>query len=419
LRHNGTTKGGNSRVRLIPRRLTQPIFELKLAMRLGRASRWRSRIQRDGLVVVGITGSHGKSTTSALLGKLLATLGPAQVQPHNNAVRGVAQNVLATRPHHDFLVQEVGFYVAGSVKRSADILRPTVAVVTASGGDHRKAVGGSLERTAEEKGKLVEALPPDGLVVLNADDSLVAPMAKLRPAGRVVFFGRSEKADLRLLDAAGDWPDRLSLRLAYRGAEWSLDTRFVSPVNALAVMAATLTALELGVSPAACQATVGAFEPLFDKMSAHRGLHGEWYVLDATKGSFQGLSACLDFIGPARAPRKTVVFGTLADYAGASRSAYQKAARMALGVADRVFFTGAHALRPRRLAAGEFAGRLFMEEDPARMLAELRKDIVPGELIYVKAALVDRLAETMAAALAGGEDIPPRIRRTAAASRRP
>jgi UDP-N-acetylmuramoyl-tripeptide--D-alanyl-D-alanine ligase len=235
-------------------------------------------------------------------------------------------------------------------------------------------------------------------MVLNADDPLVAPMAKLRPAGRAVFFGRSEKADLRLLDTTGAWPDRLSLRLAYKGAEWSLDTRFVSPVNALAVMAATLAALELGVSPATCREVVGAFEPLFDKMSVHRGFAGEWYVLDATKGSLQGLSACLEFLGPARAPRKTVIFGTLADYPGASRGAYHKAARMAFAVADRVFFTGPNAHRPRRLA-GDFAGRLFMEEDPDRMLAELRKSVVPGELIYVKASLADRLGRAVATTL--------------------
>jgi UDP-N-acetylmuramoyl-tripeptide--D-alanyl-D-alanine ligase len=387
-------------VRLIPRRLTQPIFELKEAMRLGRASRWRGRLQRDGLVVVGITGSHAKSTTSALLGKLLETLGPAQVGASRNVARGVAHTILMTRPDHRFLVQEVAFHTLGSVRRSADILRPHVAVVTAIGGDHRKVVAGSLERTAEEKAKLVEALPADGLMVLNADDPLVAPMARLRPAGRAVFFGRSEKADLRLLDATGAWPDRLSLRLAYKGAEWSLDTRFVSPVNALAVMAATLAALELGVGPATCQKVVAGFEPLFDKMSVHHGLAGEWYVLDATKSSFHGLAACLDFLGPACAPRKTVVFGTLADYAGASRGAYHKAARMAFAVADRVFFTGANAHRPRRLAA-EFAGRLFMAEDPARMLAELRKDILPGELIYVKAALVDKLGRAVATTLTG------------------
>jgi UDP-N-acetylmuramoyl-tripeptide--D-alanyl-D-alanine ligase len=365
---------------------------------MGRAVRWRRRLRRDGLVVVGITGSHAKSTTTALLGRLLETLGPAQVGASRNLARGVAHTVLVTRPEHRFLVQEVGFGALGSVKESADILRPDVAVVTAVGGDHRKAVGGSLERMAEEKGKLVEALPADGLMVLNADDPLVAPMAKLRPAGRAVFFGRSEKADLRLLDIMGAWPDRLSLRLAYKGAEWSLDTRFVSPANALAVMAATLAALELGVSPAMCRKIVTAFEPLFDKMSVHRGLAGEWYVLDAMKGSFQGLSACLDFLGPARAPRKTVIFGTLADYPGASRGAHHKAARMAFAVADRVFFTGANAHRPRRLAE-EFAGRLFMEEDPARMLAELRKNLLPGELIYVKASLADRLGTAVATTL--------------------
>jgi UDP-N-acetylmuramoyl-tripeptide--D-alanyl-D-alanine ligase len=312
------------------------------------------------------------------------------------------------RPQHRFLVQEAGFWRPGSIAEMARVLQPTVAVVTALGGDHRKAVGGSRERLAEEKGKLVEALPAGGLVVLDADDPLIAGMAALRPTARAVFFGRSERADLRLLDATAAWPDRLRLRLSYRGEVFSLATRFVSEVNALAVMAAMLTALELGVDRRQCEAVVAGFEPLFDKLSVHAGQNGEWYVLDATKGSHQGLEACLGFLAAARAPRKTVVFGTLADYAGASRSAYHKAARLALACADRVFFTGANAFRPRRLATGEFADRILMVEDPARLLSELRQSVVPGELIYVKAALVDQLASVFSSALAVK---PPTIRK--------
>jgi UDP-N-acetylmuramoyl-tripeptide--D-alanyl-D-alanine ligase len=250
---------------------------------------------------------------------------------------------------------------------------------------------------AAEKAKLVEALPADGLAVLNADDPLVAAMAGATRA-RVVFFGRSPDAHLRIVEASSAWPDRLTLRLAYKGRESLIHTRYVADTSALSVAASLLAAFELGADRAACEAVAASTEPLFNKMSVHQGQSGEWYVLDAAKASFSGLKACLAFLAGARAPRKTVVFGTISDHAGASRQAYYAATRAALEHADRVFFTGPNALRPRRLAGREFAGRIVMEEDYARCIARLRDDVVADELIYVKASRVDKLERRLAPA---------------------
>ena len=93
----------------------------------------------------------------------------------------------------------------------------------------------------------------------------------------------------------------------------------------------------------------------------------------------------------AAAPRKTVVIGVISDYPGASRGHYHKVARMALACADRDIFTGEQAARVRRLAAGEFAGRLFVVEEPEDVVAMLSEDAVADEIIYVKASRVTKL----------------------------
>jgi UDP-N-acetylmuramyl pentapeptide synthase len=166
-------------------------------------------------------------------------------------------------------------------------------------------------------------------------------------------------------------------------------------------MAALLAALELGVAGSTCVSVIEAFEPLFNRMSVHPGPNGAWYVLDANKASFFGIEACLQFLDVAIAPRKTVVVGTIADYPGSSRHHYYKVARMALGKADRVIFTGSNSSRVRRLAAEEFAGRLFVRERPKDVLQVLSEDAVPDEIIYIKATRIDRLARVF---------VPPRYR---------
>jgi UDP-N-acetylmuramoyl-tripeptide--D-alanyl-D-alanine ligase len=389
-------------VRLIPRSWTQWVFDAKRRVRRWAVPAWRNRLARSGTDVIGITGSHGKSTTTALLGRILATRAATVVGFNRNSADDAARTILSAKPgRHRYVVQEAAFGVRGSVGVTARLIRPTVAVVTAIGSDHRKAVGGSREAMAAEKAMLVKALEPGGLAVLNMDDPLVAGMVKLSP-GRTVFYGRSPKADLRLLEAVSSWPDRLTLTYAYRGDTWSIRTRFVSDVSALSVSAALLTALELGVDRAACTAVVESFEPLDDKMSVHRGRRGEWYVLDARKASFHGIEACISFLETARAPRKTVVFGTISDHAGADRGPYNKVTRMTLVHADRVFFTGPKAMRPRRLAASEFPDSVFMDEDPEAILARIRDDVIEGELIYVKASSADGLGPRVKSVLIEG-----------------
>jgi UDP-N-acetylmuramoyl-tripeptide--D-alanyl-D-alanine ligase len=277
-----------------------------------------------------------------------------------------------------------------AIDRSFDVLLPTVGIVTAISGDHRKAFG-SFEAIAAEKAKLVHRLPGAGIAVLNADDPLVAAMAE-GCACRTVTFGRAENADLRLLGAKAVWPKRLTLDVAYRGQALTVSTRLVGAHWSVSVMAALLAALELGASPTTCLSVIESLEPIFNRMSLHPGPNGACLVLDANKASFSGIEACLQFLDDAVAPKKTVVIGTISDYAGASRSHYYKVARMALARADRVIFTGSNAARVRRLAAEEFAGRLFVRERPQDVLQMLSEDAVPDEIIYIKATRVDRLA---------------------------
>ena len=371
---------------------TDPIYEFKRRARRRAASVWRRQFWKT--TFVGITGSHGKTTATALLGAILSTSAPAYVRKGDNQTKTVARTVFRTVPwYHRYCVQEISGERPMAIDESVDVFQPTVGIVTAISGDHRKAFG-SFEAIAAEKAKLVHRLPTDGLAVLNADDPLVAAMGAVCTC-RVIYHGRAESADLRLLSATSVWPGRLQLEVDYRGERFTVKTRLVGAHWAVSVMAALLTALELGVGASACLAVIEGFEPLFNRMSVHRTPQRAWCVLDADKASFYGIEACLGFLEEASAPRKTVVFGTIADYAGASRSHYYKVARAALNKADRVIFTGPNASRVRRLAADEFAGRLFVIERPKDVVQILSDDAVADEIIYVKATRIDRLSRVV------------------------
>jgi UDP-N-acetylmuramoyl-tripeptide--D-alanyl-D-alanine ligase len=375
-------------LRAFLRRATDPIYDFKRSARRRIAAAWRRMFRTT--TFIGITGSHGKSTATGVLGAILARCGKTRVGVGLNVTRDIVMGILAARPGaYRYWVQEVAGERPMAIENSCRVLQPTIGIVTAIGGDHRRAFG-SIEGIAAEKSKLVHRLPADGLAVLNADDPLVAAMAA-GCACRVVTFGRAENADLRLLAARANWPERLTLEVAYRGEPLTVKTRLVSAQWSVSIMAALLAALELGASPSTCLAAIEPIEPLYNKMSPHPGPNGACLVLDAYKASFHGIEACLAFLDDAVAPRKTVVVGTIADYVGASRSHYYKVAHMALERADRVIFTGANANRVRRLATGALAGRLFIRERPQDLLQMLSEDALPDEIIYVKGTRADRL----------------------------
>lgn len=377
-------------LRAFLRKLTDPIYNLKRKVRLLLAGIWRRRFTKT--VFIGITGSHGKTTATGIIAEVLSTRGPTYAGILSNQPKTIARALLRTKPRqYRYFVHEVSGNEPGAVEKSAGVLQPNVGIVTAVGGDHRSAFAGSWEATAAEKAKLVYGVPAEGLAVLNADDPLVAAMAEGCRC-RVVTYGRAEGTDLRVIEPSSAWPGRLTFDIEYGGERFTVKTRLIGVHWTLSVSAALLAALELGTDRADCLKVIESYEPVFNRMSVHPGPNGAWYILDAEKASFFGIEACLGFLETASAPRKTVVVGLISDHPGASRSHYYKVARMALDRADRVIFTGAQAARVRRLATGEFAGRLFVQEEPGKVLEMLTEDALADEIIYIKASVASGLA---------------------------
>ncbi len=156
------------------------------------ATSWRLRFDP---LVVGVTGSIAKTSTkeavAAVLSRRYRTLRNEGNQ--NNEV-GLPLTVLRLRPEHQAAVLEMGMYVGGEIADLAAIARPQIGVVTAVQAVHLSRIG-SLEAIEQAKGELLEALPPDGVAVLNADDPIVRRMGD-RTTARAISYGFAADADV-------------------------------------------------------------------------------------------------------------------------------------------------------------------------------------------------------------------------------
>ena len=208
------------------------------------ATAWRARFDP---LVVGITGSIAKTSTkeavAAVLGAAMPTL---RNQDNLNNEIGLPLTVLRLRSEHRAAVLEMGMYVGGEIADLARIGRPEIGVVTAVQAVHLSRIG-TIEAVAQAKGELVEALPADGVAVLNADDPRVRAMHK-RTSARVVRYGFSRSADVRAIDVESAGLDGMRFTLVAPEGERPVRIPTLGSLSVHNATAAATVGLAAGLS---------------------------------------------------------------------------------------------------------------------------------------------------------------------------
>ena len=348
-----------------------------------RIRRWLARRRRstlDNVIFIGVTGSAGKTSTTQLIHAVAARTGRAGIGLRNWH-DGIARDMLDVRPDERIWVQEVSGHHPDAVLNALAILRPSIGVVTAVGSDHRSTYR-TLEATAAEKGRMVELLPASGVAILNADDPLVRAMAS-RTSARVVLVGTSEDATVRAVDIDARFPRTLSLTVVAGGRSVRVQSNYVGRHWLTAVLSAVACGLELGVSLEEAAIAIAAVQPALGRNSVHQSRTGAVYLMDSHKAPYWSLPAGLATVAEAEAARKTVVLGTISDYAGARSAKYRKVARDALAIADRVIFVGNQSDSLARLGTEYGRDRVMVFSTAALLHTFLAESTVPSELVYV------------------------------------
>jgi UDP-N-acetylmuramoyl-tripeptide--D-alanyl-D-alanine ligase len=360
--------------------------------------------------IVGVTGSVGKTSTKDLLHAVFSTLGEtvAPIGSYNTEY-GLPLTALDITMDTKTLVLEYGARGAGHIRYLTSIARPSVAVVLNVGTAHIGEFG-SREAIAQAKGELVEALPPDGVAVLNADDQLVAQMSS-RSACRVMTFGTSRVADVqvRLLDVDDLVRPRLQLTTPEGSADITLRLHGEHQVhNAAAACAAGLAA---GIALGDITAALSEAEP----RSAHRmrlaeRADGLVVIDDAYNASPESVRSALDSLSQiaAHGRRSWAVLGPMRELGAESAALHQEIGELvaASGV-ERLVVVGPDAV-PIMTAATQapaWQGVAISVADAGEATALLLDEAGRGDVVLVKAANAEqlwRVAESLLTAEAAG-----------------
>ncbi len=257
-----------------------------------------------------MTGSAGKTSTKDLIAQLVGRAGPTVHPPgsFNNEI-GLPLTVLRADAATRHLVLEMGARGIGHIAYLTGIARPDVGVVLNVGTAH---VGefGSRENIARAKGEIVEAVPPGGTAVLNADDPLVAAMAS-RTEGEVVTFGRGPDAAVRAVDETLDEQGRARFTLVTPEGTAPVALRLHGAHAVPNALAAAAAARAAGLAPDAIAEGLSAAVPVSRwRMEVTERADGVTVVNDAYNANPDSTRAALDvLVHMARGRRAFAVLG--------------------------------------------------------------------------------------------------------------
>lgn len=372
-----------------------------------------ARATSAGLVVVGVTGSSGKTSTKDLIAQVLEPAGPT-VAPPGSFNNEIGAPLTACRVDADtrFLVSELGARGPGHIAELCAVVRPTIGAVLNVGHAHLGEFG-SVAGIAAAKGELVASLDADGWAVLNADDPLVTAMASRTRARIAAFSARGEPADAALrvwaTDVAPDALQRYSFTLNAAGAAGGsapVTLRGLGEhqvANALAAAAVGLAA-GLGVADvAAALASAGTRSPW--RMELAERADGLAVLNDAYNANPDSMRAALGALAGLRrrGGRLVAALGDMLELGEASASEHHALGAHAatLGVDEVVAVGRFGADVVAGFASGGGAGRYFGTKD--ELASYLRATTGGDDVILVKASRGLAL-EAVAAAVAADDE---------------
>ena len=370
---------------------------------LGRRAR-----ERTAAIVVGVTGSVGKTGTKEALrraferqGRTIASAGSLNNQ------WGVPLSLARMPRETAFGVFEMGMNHPGEIDALSRLVRPDVAVITTIEPAHLGFFA-SVEAIADAKAEIFNGMNARGAAILNRDNAhfeRLAAAAEARGIARIIGFGGHPDASVRLIDChlhatasavtAAVMGEIVDYCVAIPGRHWVM--------NSLAVLAAVKAA---GGDVGAAATALGTIEPLDGRGRRHkikvRGGTAE-LIDESYNASPASMRAAFSVLGantPGKGGRRIAVLGDMLELGPAARTLHEELAPALIAAhADLVFTVGSemralHDALPQKRRGGH-------EANSAAMADLLPERLVAGDIITVKGSFGSRMRDIVARLLAG------------------
>jgi UDP-N-acetylmuramoyl-tripeptide--D-alanyl-D-alanine ligase len=360
--------------------------------------RARRRLREVAPLVIGITGSYGKTTTKGCVAQVANLAGPTLPTPASfNSYLGVIRTINENlRPDHRTFVVEMGAYRRGDIAELCRLVEPRIGILTAIGPAHLERFG-TLEETTRAKGELAEELPADGAFITRADDARCRTAAERAPCPVRLFSpdphpDAAAWAENARLDEGRSRFDLCS-REGGGTTRHPVSARLLGRHNIANLLAAALAGVELGLAPEQIARALGQVTPPEHRLSpiVNRAA-GIVVIDDAYNANPAGAAAALEVLAAHPGKRRILVTPGMVELGDREEAENERFGAAAAAVCDLVVLVGEQQSAPIRRgleAAGFAAGALRTVADSGgaeRLLAETSR---AGDVILFENDLPD------------------------------
>ena len=319
----------------------------------------KKRDQFKNLLVIGITGSYGKSSTKEFLYTLLIEkYGKDKVLKTTGNINteiGIANTVLKElKKEHQIFICEMGAYKKGEIKTSCNIVKPKIGILTGINEQHL-ATFGSQENIIKGKYELIESLPEDG----------------------IAFFNAKNKYCL-------DFYQKTHIKKFLYGQE----AAFLGEENILGAMA---VAKELGMKEEEISGAVAKIENKFGGIQLKKGINGI-NIVDATySANPDGVMAHLEYLKTFPG-QKIIIMPCLIELGKASKEVHKRIGQKIGEVCDLAIITTKDRFKEIKETASEKA--VFLE-NPKKIFEKIKTFCQPGDVILLESRVPNELIKKL------------------------
>ncbi len=316
-------------------------------------------------VVVGITGSYGKTTTKNYVTHILSGRYKTYPTPKSyNTLMGVCiaiNNDLANDHSVEYFICEMGAYIPGEIKQISDLTHPTISIVVEVGPQHLERFG-TVENIAIAKYEIIKALPPDGVGVFNWDNPYVRKMyerdyPKTRlavsktvdpanvPAGGPRFIASEISESLNGL--------RFKVTDAQTGDCESFETSLLGEHNVTNVLLATAVAIHEGMKLRDVAYRVRALKPAESRLVKQTTAQGITIINDAYSANPAGVVSALKVLALHNKGKRLLITPGMVELGTLHEKENKKLGKEAAGYASDIILVGAEQTAPIKAGLSE------------------------------------------------------------------
>jgi UDP-N-acetylmuramoyl-tripeptide--D-alanyl-D-alanine ligase len=276
----------------------------------------------------------------------------------------------------------MGFYVPGEIAFLCELAQPEIGVITNIGTVHAERAG-SQEAIARGKAELIQSLPPEGVAILNYDDSWVRPMAEQTDA-QIFFYGLSPEADLWADQIEGLGLEGIRFRLHYRNERLHLRVPLIGRHSVHTVLRAASIGLVDGLT---WQEIISGLREGHTQLRlvAVRTESGALLLDDTYNASPQSTMAALNLLDEMEG-RKIAVLGDMLELGPYERQGHRMVGVRAAQVADYLITVGKRAriIAESARQAGFRQDRITEFESSDEVIDHLRDRLRVDDVVLVK-----------------------------------